>query len=82
MIHINMPRFYGQRRCLEAWQVNTNHRALNRDDDSYLRVCPPCWQLTSPLEYIRSRVVTLDHPLMKTLGGCLHDSALPGCNEA
>ena len=26
------------------------------------RLSPPCWQMTSPLGYIRSRVVTLDHP--------------------
>ena len=28
---------YGQRRCLEAWHINTNHRhVVNRDDGSYL----------------------------------------------
>ena len=56
---------YGQRRCLEAWHINMNQHALNRDDGSYLPqeyLSPPCWQMTSPLEYIRSRVVTLDHP--------------------
>ena len=55
---------YGQRRCLEAWHINMNHHALNRDDGSYSpqEYFPPCWQMTSPLEDIRSRVVTLDHP--------------------
>ncbi len=27
---------YGQRRCLEAWHINMNQHALNRDDGSYL----------------------------------------------
>ncbi len=27
---------YGQRRCLEAWHINMNYHALNRDDRSYL----------------------------------------------
>ncbi len=27
---------YGQRLCLEAWHINMNHHALNRDDGSYL----------------------------------------------
>ena len=52
LIHINMPRSwatslaiaivittnnrYGQRRCLEAWHINMNQHALNRDDGSYL----------------------------------------------
>ncbi len=27
---------YGQRRCLEAWYINMNQHALNRDDGSYL----------------------------------------------
>ncbi len=55
---------YGQRRCPEAWHINMNQHALNRDDGSYLpqEYLHPCWQMTSPLEYIRSRVVTLDHP--------------------
>ena len=27
---------YGQRRCLEAWHINMNQHALNRDDGRYL----------------------------------------------
>ena len=27
---------FSQRRCLEAWHINMNHHALNRDDGSYL----------------------------------------------
>jgi hypothetical protein len=27
---------YGQRLCLEAWQVNMSNPALNRDDGAYL----------------------------------------------
>ena len=56
---------YGQRLCLEAWHINMNDHALNRDDRIYLP------QIMSPLEYIRSCIVTLDQPPplppMKTL---------------
>jgi hypothetical protein len=27
---------YGQRLCLEAWHINMNNHALNRDDGAYL----------------------------------------------
>jgi hypothetical protein len=27
---------YGQRRCPEAWHINMNNHALNRDDGTYL----------------------------------------------
>ena len=58
---------YGQRRCLEVWHINMkimlwiemtlmiNHKSIS----------PPCWQMTSSLQYIRSVVVTLDHPWWK-----------------
>ena len=60
---------YGQRICLEAWNINANLRALNRDDGSYLpqEYLPLVGKSRLVDKYIRSQVFSFRSPLIKPL---------------
>jgi hypothetical protein len=60
---------YGQRLCLEAWDINMSNHALNRDDGCLFarEIYAFHWQVTCSLGYLRSHDCNFRSPLMKTL---------------
>ena len=67
---ITTNRRYHQRRCLEAWHINSAHAPLNRGDGGYCQILN-CISLiddvTTQIEHKRKHVTALRSPLMKTL---------------
>ncbi len=61
------------RRCLEAWHININHHALNRDDFSYLP--QECLHLVgkieSSLEYTRKNLTACSKSANKLSTSCV-----------
>jgi hypothetical protein len=62
---------YGQRLCLEAWNINMSNHALNRDDGGTVPICQRNIFISLAgdvtLGYLRSHDCNFRSPLMKIL---------------